>query len=222
MDLLDVMRTTPAIRTFTGAPIDDAAIYGLLDAARFAPSGGNAQGWHVIVVRDQATQHQLADLCQPTWNQYIAQRNAGERPFTVTHQTSVDLDAAANDHVDNPLFEGLDQAGAMLVVSVDLAAVAAMDKDLERIAVVPGASIYPFCQNIMLAASNEGFGGVLTTFLARKEAAAQALLGLPADHAVAAMIVLGHPVKRLTKLTRNPVEDFATVDHCTGTPLTAS
>ena len=216
-----MMRTTPATRNFTGAPVDDATLYRILDAARFAPSGGNAQGWHVIVVRDSSKQRRLAQLCQPTWNQYIAQKNAGERPFTVTQPTSIDLDVAANEHVDNPLFEGLDQAGAMLVVSVDLAAVAAMDKDLERIAVVPGASIYPFCQNIMLAASNEGLGGVLTTFLARKEAAAQALLGLPADHAVAAMIVLGHPVKRLTKLRRNPVEDFTTVDHYTGTALTA-
>jgi hypothetical protein len=34
------------------------------------------------------------------------------------------------------------------------------------------------------------------------------------------MIVLGYPVRQLTKLRRNPVESFATVDGWVGTPLT--
>lgn len=219
MELLDVMRTTPATREFTGDSIDDATIYSLLDVARFAPSGGNAQGWHVIVVRDHAKQRQLADMCQPTWNQYVAMMQAGERPFNVVHPTKVDLDAAAKAHFPNPLFDGLDKAGAMLIVAVDLAAVAAMDTPLDRIGIVPGASIYPFCQNIMLAARNADLGGVLTTFISREEPHVQELLGLPETFAVTAMIVLGHPVKHLTKLTRKSVETFATIDSFDGAPL---
>ena len=84
---------------------------------------------------------------------------------------------------------------------------------------VPGASIYPFAWNIILAARNEGFGGVLTTFLANHEPAAKTLLGIPDTHAIACVIGLGEPVKQLTKLKRRPVEAFATIDHWQGKPF---
>ena len=100
----------------------------------------------------------------------------------------------------------------MLLVTVDLSVVAAMDKDLSRIGVVPGASIYPFAWNILLAARNEGLGGVLTTFLVAHEPQAKALFGIPDGHALAAMLPIGKPVRQLTRLKRKPVEEFATVD----------
>ena len=62
MELYDVMRTTFAARDFTDAPVEDAVIKKILDNARFAPSGGNRQGWKVIVVRDQSTRRELAPL----------------------------------------------------------------------------------------------------------------------------------------------------------------
>ena len=60
-------------------------------------------------------------------------------------------------------------AGAVLVVCVDLNVCAAFDQDLDRIGVIPGASIYPFVWNILLAARNEGYGGVLTTMAVAEE-----------------------------------------------------
>ena len=108
----------------------------------------------------------------------------------------------------------------MLVVTVDLGVVASFDKELARIGVISGASIYPFVWNILLAARNEGLGGVLTTYLAAAEPKVQELLGLPSRHAVAALVPLGHPVKQLTKLRRLPVEDFTTVDRFDGPSFT--
>ncbi|MES4792043.1 MAG: heme-dependent peroxidase [Chloroflexota bacterium] len=61
MDLYDVMRTTFAAREFLPDPIDDATLYRILDNARFAPSGGNRQGWHVIVIREPATKAAIAE-----------------------------------------------------------------------------------------------------------------------------------------------------------------
>jgi len=85
-----------------------------------------------------------------------------------------------------------------------------------RPAVVGGASIYPFCWSILLAARARGLGGVLTTFLSRNEAAAAPLLGLPPDHALVATIFLGVPTHQNTKLARRPVNSFATVDRFDG------
>ena len=62
MELCDVMRTTAAVREFTGDPLPDDVLERILDNARFAPSGGNRQGAHLIVVRDQATREALAEL----------------------------------------------------------------------------------------------------------------------------------------------------------------
>ena len=87
-----------------------------------------------------------------------------------------------------------------------------MDQHLSRIAVVPGASIYPFVWNILLAARNEGLGGTLTTFVVAREPEVKALFDIPHHHAVAAMLPIGKPVRRLTRLRRGPVRAFATVD----------
>ena len=53
MDISEVMRTSFAAREFTDDEISDEVIYRILEHARFAPSGGNRQGCHVIVIRDQ-------------------------------------------------------------------------------------------------------------------------------------------------------------------------
>ncbi len=219
MDLDDVMRTTAACRDFTDEAVDAATLHRVLDRARFAPSGGNAQGWRVIVVHDRDKRVRLAGLCQPTWNAYIAMRVAGERPFQTVTSTELDIEAAEQEHAANPLLDVLPDAPVVLVVAVDLKLVAAMDAELDRVGIVGGASVYPFCHNVLLSARNEGLGGVMTTFLARAEAEAQALLDVPTDHAIAAMIVLGHPVKQVTKLGRDPVEAFTTVDSFDGEPF---
>jgi nitroreductase len=109
----------------------------------------------------------------------------------------------------------------VLVVAVDLGALAVMDKDLDRPSVVGGASIYPFCHNLLLAARSRGLAGVMTTFVARAEAEAGPLLGLPPDHALVAMLVLGTPVHQPTRLRRRAVEEFTTVDRFDGEPFTA-
>ena len=70
------------------------------------------------------------------------------------------------------------------------------------------------------AARNEGLGGVLTTFVVASEPEVGPLLGLPEDHALVAMICLGEPVHQPTKLKRNPVESFATIDRFDGEPFT--
>ena len=62
MDLYDVMRTTGAVRRFTDDPLPDDVLERILDNSRFAPSGGNRQGAHVIVVRDRATREAIVHL----------------------------------------------------------------------------------------------------------------------------------------------------------------
>ena len=220
MELTEAMRTTFACREFTDEPVSDEVLHRILDVARFAPSGGNRQGGHVVVVRDPAVRRRLGELVQPTLRVYAAQAAAGETPFNSVHPTAIDVDAALRTPTDIlPMFDHLDEVPVVLVVTVDLAKVASVDKDLDRVGLDTGASIYPLVWNILLAARAEGLGGVLTTLIVPAETDVQALLGLPDSHAIAALIPLGRPVKQLTRLRRRPVEEFVTVDHFDGMPL---
>ncbi|MCP4223042.1 MAG: nitroreductase family protein [Actinomycetia bacterium] len=216
MELHDVMRTTFSCREWTDEPVDDRTLYRILDVARFAPNGGNRQGWHVTVVKDRAIREQFIPLIMPHTSVYLAQVGAGEAPWNTIDATSVDVDAARANPRPFPGVDAMLDAPVVLVITVDLAVVASFDKDLARIGVISGASIYPFVWNALLAARNEGLGGVLTTYLAPEEAKVQALLNIPPSHAVAAMIPIGHPVKQLTKLRRLEVEEFTTVDRFDG------
>ncbi|MGH9261355.1 MAG: nitroreductase family protein, partial [Acidimicrobiales bacterium] len=115
--------------------------------------------------------------------------------------------------------EHVDEVPVLLVLFADLRALAAVDRDLDRYTLAGGASIYPFAWNLLLAARAEGLGGVVTTMPIRREAEVKALFDAPDELVVAAVIALGHPVRQPGRLTRTPVEGFATVDRIGGAPF---
>jgi nitroreductase len=223
MELFEVMRTTFAGRAYTSDPLPDATIHRILDHARFAPSGGNRQGWRVIVVRDPATRQALARLTEPAAKRYLAQAQNGENPWNTIDPPRVDAATIERTppapHLTEPVLKG---AAVVLVVCVDLKVVASTDQNLERVGVISGASIYPFAWNILLAARHEGFAGTITTLAVAEEPRIQALLGIPSHVAVAAVMPLGRPVKMLTKLKRKPVSEFAMMERWGGAPLAGS
>lgn len=227
MDLIQGLRTTGAVRDFLPDPVPDDVVYGLLDTARFAPNGGNRQAWHVVVVHEPATREALRDLYLPGWYEYLAQMEVGLTPFSPVNDRDVELAARARAPeiraraADAPpgLAENFHLAPVLLVLLADLRNLATLDRDLDRYTLVGGASIYPFAWSILLAAHDAGLGGVFTSVVIRQEPELKELLGVPEPVVVAGVLALGYPVKRATKLTRKPVESFATVDRYDGPPL---
>jgi len=192
----------------------------LFDVMRFAPSGGNRQGWRVIVVREPATRQALARFTEPAAKRYTAQAQNGENPWNTIDPPRVDAAAIERTppppHLTDPVRTG---AAVVLVICVDLKVVASTDQHLERVGVISGASIYPFAWNILLAARHEGFAGTITTLAIAEEPRIQLLLGIPSHVAVAAVMPLGRPVKALSKLKRKPVAEFAMLERWGGAPL---
>lgn len=220
MELFEAMRTTFSAREYTGDPLPDDVLFEILDNARFAPSGGNRQGVHITVTRNQATKKALSDLAVPAAKRYIAQINLGESPWNSAAPTAAD-EATIEATTPAPMLtETFINADVVLVFSVDLKVVASMDQYLDRVGVVSGGSVYPMVWNTLLAARQAGFGGTITTLAISQEDKIQALLGIPEDHAVCAIMPLGKPVKQLTKLRRNPVESFVTQERFDGAPFT--
>lgn len=222
MDLINTLRTTGAIRDFLPEAVSDDTLARILETARFAPSGGNRQGWHVVVVKDGATRTALRDLYLPGWYEYLAQRAAGLTPWAPITDRAAEAAAVASAGSIPPgtaFPENLDASPVVLVLFADLRALAAVDRDLPRYTFAGGASVYPFAWNLLLAARAEGLGGVITTMPIAREAEVKALLDAPDELALAALIVLGRPVHQPTKLSRAPVSSFATVDRVSGAPF---
>ena len=218
MQLYDVMRTTPAVREFTADPLPDDVLERILDNARFAPSGGNRQGVRVIVVRDLATRETLAELTIPGTRRYIAQVRNGEAPWNPLHCEVSAADVQATEIPPN--FAALyTKAALVLVICLDLNAVAASDQDLDRVGVIAGASVYPFVWNILLAARHEGYGGTITTMVVPAEPRVRELLGVPESYAIAAAVPLGKPRREITKLKRKRVAEIAARERFDGEPL---
>jgi nitroreductase len=220
MELDEALRTTFSAREFTTDAVSDTTLYRVLDRARFAPSGGNRQGWRVIVVRERATREALAALNVPAAKRYAAQVQNGENPWNTIDPPRVDAATIERTAPPARLTETVLKAAVVLVIGVDLKVVASTDADLDRVGVISGASVYPFAWNVLLAARQEGLGGTITTLAVAQEPRIQALLGIPAHVAVAAVMPLGRPVKPLTKLRRKPVEEFAMLERWGGAPLT--
>ena len=219
MELYDVMRTTFAARDFTDDPLPDRVLVDILDHARYAPSGGNRQGWHVIAVRDRKTREALAALTMPAAKRYAAQVQAGESPWNTIEPPKVDAATIERTQPPARLTESLLKAAVVLVVCVDLRVVASTDQYLDRVGIISGASIYPFAWNILLTARHEGYGGTITTLAVAQEPKLKELLGIPPHIAVCAIMPLGRPVRQLTKLRRKPVPEFAMRERWGGEPL---
>jgi nitroreductase len=202
-DLYELMRTAPTTRRFTDQPVDPAVIHRVLDNARFAPSGGNRQGWRVIVVRDAETRRALRDLYVPHWHAYLDR--VGARPLLGHNSPRGRMLDRAEAFALN-----LHDVPVHLVVCVELAALAIVDDGLDRVSIAGGGSIYPFVQNVLLGLRAEGLGAAFTTILMGAEPEVRALLGIPDGVAIAAHIAVGHRRSdRRPELSRRPVEAFA-------------
>jgi nitroreductase len=228
--LRNAMRTTPAVREYTDNDVPEQVLFEILDDARFAPNGANRQAWHVTIVREPSTRARIAELYKLGFAEYLGFHAAGLVPFVASEadwrnppggpgDPAIDLDAARAVPLPDGFQDHIGEAPVLLVITVDFTNVSAVDSGIGRLSISAGGSVYPFAHNILLAARARGYGGHFTSVLARQEPALRELLHIPEEHALATMLPIGQPVKHVTKLSRQPVESFATVETFDGSPL---
>lgn len=216
MDVYEAMRSAATVRRYRPDPIPDEVLYRVLDAARNAPSGGNLQGWRVILVRDQELRTRLKGLYLHTWRPFhqarvaqSAQTGAGARPRP-----------GSSD--GNHYAEHLDELPVHLLVLVEQAALVTPFPALNESHFAAGSSIYPFVQNLLLASRAEGLGTALTMLLNNEEEEVRRLLAIPEGFSLAAHLGVGWPDRpHPTRLRRRPVEEFTFRDRFDGDPFGA-
>jgi nitroreductase len=204
--LYDAMSTTRAVRRLRDDAIPDDVLRRVIEAATWAPTGGNAQPWRVVVVQDAVKRRRLQELYIGPWREY-AQGHRGllaNAPEAIRKRQEKILRAA--DH----LAENFHRAPVILVFCFNPGLMAITDAGLGRPSVVGGASVYPSVQNALLACRAEGLGCTLTTLLCYREAEVKPLLGIPEDWFPCAFVPIGYPAgKGHGPLTRRPVDKMA-------------
>ena len=210
------MRCAPTSRRFSREAVPLAALVRALELARFAPSGGNRQGWRVVVVRDPDARLALRELYLPHWRAYM-QHTGGAKMLEQPEQfdpARVRMVRRADEYANR-----LEEVPVHLVVGVRLADLAVTDAGLPRQSIVGGASVYPFVQNLLLALRDEGLGAALTTLLVPAEEEVRRLLAIPEDVALAAHLGVGHRADPWPRqLSRRAVSEFAFAERF-GQPL---
>lgn len=207
MDFFEVVQTQRAMRRLTPDPIPAAVIRQILEAAICAPSGGNRQAWRFLVVQDAAVRARLGALYRESFTALVAEtpqyRDAAAGPRDTPDGRMIASALHLADHM----------AEAPVIV------VACLETGGAPPRLTTGASIYPAVQNLMLAARALGIGSTLTTAHHRyRHREVKALLGVPDDVEVAALVPLGQPRGRFGRPPRRPLEEVAYTDRW-GTPL---
>ncbi|MEW5775008.1 MAG: nitroreductase family protein [Thermodesulfobacteriota bacterium] len=184
MSVGEAIAARRSIRRFRSAPLSDAQIEALLEAARLAPSAINCQPWRFKLVRDRETLDWLA--AEGTRNQ----RWVGRAPAVFV--CCADLACFVRDQEAN--LRLLADSGAMppdMLAEVEgyVARNACAPADLLRGAAAVNCAIA--ITQMMLQAVDLGLGSTWIGMF--DEPALKARLGLPADYAVIALLAVGVP-----------------------------
>jgi nitroreductase len=203
------MRCAPSTRYFSDEPVPREVLERVLDHARFAPSGGNRQGWRVVVVTDPEVRRRLRDLYQEPWNAYMIE-TGGRAALEAGEASGLPAGRLRMLRGADEYARTFHRVPVHLVVCVDVNALAITDQALDRPSIVGGASVYPFVQNVLLGRRREGLGSSFTTLLVPAEAQVRELLDIPQDVVLAGHISVGYRATPWPKqLSRKPVSDFA-------------
>jgi nitroreductase len=192
MDLYEAMSTLRAVRRLKPDPIRREVLDRVLEAAAWAPTGGNAQPWRIVLVTDAAAKRRLGELYAASWRSFSAGYAARLAHLPEADRAREARTLAAGDHLAAHFHE----TPAIAIFCFNPKAMAITDAKLDRVSVVGGGSVYTAVQNLLLACRAEGLGCVLTTLLCEHEVEVKALLGIPDDWGTAAAVPIGYPMGR--------------------------
>ncbi len=206
VSLLEGMATTRAIRRYTDDPIPEADLSSILWHATRAPSGSNRQPFRFLVLHDGPTAVAAKALLGRSF-----------REMWATKQASDGYGAGSGADATSPKAR-MARTMQHFVDSFEASPVVVLPCLIRYRDPYPaeGASIYPACQNLLLAARALGYGGVMTVWHMAVEDELRSLLGVPDDVAIAATIPLGRPVGAHGPVRRRPLGELVFEDRWEG------
>jgi nitroreductase len=196
--LLQGLVTTRAIRRYRDEPVPAQALRAIMFAATRAPSGSNRQPFRFVVLRDgpnaRAAKALIAQSAQSSWHS----KRVTDR-YDAGSGTSNDSPKARMARTMDAYVENFAQVPVLVLPCL---------ARYREPTPFEGASIYPACQNLLLAARALGYGGVLTGWHFAVEHELRALLGIPDEVFIAATITVGKPVGAHGPVRRRPLPEL--------------
>jgi len=203
----EMLTTTRAVRRRLDLtrPVEPALVRECLQLALQAPTGGNDQGWHFVVVTDAATRSAVADEFRAGAMEY-AQRDKPKK----ARRTLGDNERAARKRVmasSGYLFEHLHDVPVLVIPCVE----GRFDGAALTDQATAFGSILPAVWSFMLAARSRGLGTAWTTVHLEREREVADILGIPYDDVTqVALVPVAHTVGDDFKpATRRPLDDVA-------------
>lgn len=197
-DVYEVMQTARTIRRFRDEPVGDDVLRRCLEAATWAPSGGNQQPWRFVVLRSpdvRAAMRAEAIACL----QVIEDLYGFSRPEPDDHSP----DARGRRAV----YELHDRAA-----EVPAAVLFAFRQLPQTPAELQGSAAFAAMQNFLLACRAEGLGAVITGWASTTSGEVRKAIDMPESWAVAALVAVGWPRGRHGPVRRKPVEAVTYLD----------
>lgn len=198
LDVMDALTTTRAIRRYRPDPIPAADLRDILFAATRAPSGSNRQPFRFVVLTDGpnavAAKALVATAARRIWGNKRVNDRYEQGSGTQDDSPKSRMARSMQTYVDH--FEAVPALVFPCIVRY---------RDPNP---TEGASVYPACQNLLLAARALGYGGVLTGFHGPVEAPLRELLGIPDGVGIAATITLGKPEGNHGPVRRRPMAEL--------------
>ncbi len=200
--LLEGLMSTRAIRRYRDEPVPEDVLRAVLFAATRAPSGSNRQPFRFLVLTDGpkavAAKALLGQAARRVWA--AKETNDGYRSGS---GTDADSPKARMARTMQRYVDDFERAPVVVLPCL----VRYRDPSPSE-----GASIYPACQNLLLAARALGYGGVMTGFQGLVEDELRALLGIPDGVALSATITLGKPEGGHGPVRRRPLGELVFAD----------
>ncbi len=197
VSLITGLSTTRAIRRYTDEPITDEALAQILFAATRAPTGSNRQNFRFLVLRDGPAAVEAKAVLGESFRRGWASKRADDR---YEQGSGADNDSP-KARMARTMQHFVDHFEATPVVVL-----ACLRRRHDTL--FDGASVYPACQNLLLAARALGFGGVLTGWHAPVETELRRICAIPDDHSIAATIPLGRPAGKHGPVRRRPMSEL--------------
>jgi nitroreductase len=196
--LLEGLTTTRAVRRYRDEPVSPEQLRALLFAATRAPSGSNRQPFRFLVLTDgpkaAEAKRLIAGAARALWAQKSHADGYGQGSGSRPESPKARMAEAMSEYVEH--FERVPVLILPCLVRYR------PPNSFE------GSSIYPACQNILLAARALGLGGVLTGFHSGVEAELRDLLGVPDGVFMAATITVGRPKGGHGPVRRRPMAEL--------------
>ncbi|WP_242666533.1 MULTISPECIES: nitroreductase family protein [Parafrankia] len=196
--LLEGLTTTRAIRRYTDEPVPREVLRTILFAATRAPSGSNRQPFRFVVLTDgpkaQAAKALIGQAARRAWG--------GKRQADGYDRGSggvADSPKARTARALQQFVDGFERIPVLILPCL---------VRYREPTPSEGASVYPACQNLLLAARALGYGGAFTGWNFAVDAELRALLGVPDGTFIAGTITLGRPAGRHGPVRRRPLAEL--------------